>query len=64
MAVIIGEHDSLYFREDACWLNGYYIWGFKGPVILVLAGNIVVLAKGLYTAWKVLTNDNYILPIP
>ncbi len=48
-----GWSEGLYFREDACWLDGDYIWAFRAPVIGVLAFNTVILAIGLFKAYQV-----------
>ena len=51
---MILEETEIYFREDACWLNdNSYIWGFKGPVVVVLLGNTLVLARGLQVSCQV-----------
>jgi 7 transmembrane receptor (Secretin family). len=45
--------DDFYFREDACWLNDSYIWAFKGPVLVIVILNMVVLVVGLRAAYMV-----------
>ncbi len=44
-----------YFREDACWLDGGYLWAFIGPVAVVLVFNTVILVKALMEAYRVRT---------
>jgi hypothetical protein len=51
MSEVTDEH---YFRADACWLDGNYIWAFKGPVALIVAGNTVILIIGIYKSYEVI----------
>ena len=59
LAVALGKGDD-YIREDACWLDGNYIWAFIAPVTLVLIFNTGMLIKALWTAYQVwLSHKSY-----
>ncbi len=52
-AAIKGDTYDGYFREDACWLDGGYLWAFIGPVAVVLIFNTVILFKAMMEAYRV-----------
>jgi len=48
--------DKPYGGEVVCWLNGPYIWGFLGPVLLVVLFNSGILFIGIWKSYEVRKN--------